>query len=91
MGLRELAYRSDVVRPLSALPRGAAGVVVRLRDEDPARAGRLIALGVTRGARVRVLQTFPGIVFMCDETELVVERGIASQIYVDVDDNSLPA
>ena len=89
MGLREVAFRSDVVRPLSALPRGATGVVVRRRDDDPARAGRLIALGVTRGARVLVLQTFPGVVFMCDETELVVERGVASDIYIDV--GSLPS
>jgi hypothetical protein len=37
---------------------------------------------VTPGAQVTVLQTFPGIVFLCDQTELVVERAIAREIWV---------
>ena len=45
---------------------------------------RLIALGVTPGARVRVLQRFPGFVFECDETEVAVEPAVARVILVDV-------
>jgi len=29
-----------------------------------------------------VLQTFPGIVFECDQTELAVERAVARSIFV---------
>jgi Fe2+ transport system protein FeoA len=56
------------------------GVLTGKRD----RADRLIALGVTPGARVRVLQRFPGFVFECDETEVAVEPAVARVILVDV-------
>ena len=38
----------------------------------------------SRGWRGLVLQTFPGIVFLCDQTELAVERGVADAILVRV-------
>jgi len=58
--------------------------VARIVRDDAARAERLAALGVTPGARVRVLQTFPGIVFRCDETEIAVERTVARAILIDL-------
>jgi Fe2+ transport system protein FeoA len=63
---------------------GARGVVVRVLRDDPARAERLAALGVTPGARIRLLQRFPGFVFECDQTELVVEPVVARAILVEV-------
>ena len=48
------------------------------------RAERLSALGVTPGATIHVLQTFPGIVFECDQTEMAVERRVAAAIYVEI-------
>jgi Fe2+ transport system protein FeoA len=63
---------------------GTRGVVVRLASDDPARAERLAALGVTPGAQVKVLQRFPGFVFECDQTELAVEPAVAHAIVVDV-------
>jgi Fe2+ transport system protein FeoA len=47
------------------------------------RADRLAALGVTPGAPVQVLQVFPGVVFLCEETELAVEPDVANAILVD--------
>jgi DtxR family Mn-dependent transcriptional regulator len=76
--------RFDEARPLSSLEPGTVGVVVRIAGDNAARAERLAALGVTPGARIRVLQTFPGFVFQCDETELAVERRVARQILVEV-------
>ena len=78
--------RFDDARPLSSLAPGATGVVARVLRDPVARADRLASLGVTPGARIRVLQTFPGIVFQCDETELAVERTVARSILVDVTD-----
>ena len=60
------------------------GVVARIAHDSAARADRLAALGVTPGAHVRVLQRFPGIVFLCDETEIAVERAVARGILVDL-------
>jgi Fe2+ transport system protein FeoA len=71
---------------LSALHPGAWGRVVRIARDLTGRAERLAALGVTAGATVRVLQTFPGIVFECDQTELAVERSVAGAIFVHVEE-----
>lgn len=76
--------RFDAARRLSALSPGARGVVAWVVDTDRARAERLEALGVTPGAAVTVLQTFPGIVFQCDQTELAVERAVAHAILIHV-------
>lgn len=63
---------------------GETGVVVRLDLSDEHRTDRLLALGVTAGAAITVLQTFPGVVFLCDQTELAVERAVAAAIVVRV-------
>ena len=76
---------SENVHPLSALRAGARGHVVRVRRDLTPRAERLAALGVGPGARITVLQTFPGIVFECDQTELAVERGVARSILIEVE------
>jgi Fe2+ transport system protein FeoA len=60
---------------------GETGVVVGV-DAGTPRGERLFALGVTPGAVITVLQTFPGVVFRCDQTELVVERAIAREILI---------
>ena len=79
--------RSDApgpaLHPLAALRPGARGRIARVTRDLTGRTERLAALGVTPGARVRLLQTFPGIVFECDQTELAVERVVARSIFVE--------
>jgi Fe2+ transport system protein FeoA len=82
MSSAHLVFSSDGTRPLTALPAGAHGVIADVRPHHGERTDRLHALGVTPGARVTVLQTFPGIVFLCDQTELAVERAVAHAIFV---------
>ena len=76
--------RTDL-HALAGLRPGARGRVARVVRDLTGRSERLAALGVTCGASVRVLQTFPGIVFECDQTELAVERGVARSILVELD------
>jgi len=76
---------SSAVRPLSSLRPGARGRIVRVTRDLTSRAERLAALGVTPGATVNVLQTFPGIVFECDQTELAIERLVARSIWVELE------
>lgn len=78
--------RSERTHRLSALGPGARGKVVRVSRENPVRAERLMALGVTPGAAVTVLQRFPGVVFLCDHTELAVEPAVARAIVVETDE-----
>ena len=79
-----LAYVSKHRRPLADLQPGDRGVVAGLDHQDAPRAHRLLALGVTPGAAILVLQMFPGVVFQCDQTELAIERAVASAILVDL-------
>jgi Fe2+ transport system protein FeoA len=84
----QLAFSSEGVRALSSLRVGECGVVVDVcgrTRESAGRADRLLALGVTPGASVTMLQTFPGVVFLCDQTELVVERAVARSVLVRID------
>ena len=67
---------------LSSLREGARATIVAVRAGDKGRTDRLLALGVTPGATIAVLQTFPGVVFLCDQTELAVERSVAHAILV---------
>jgi Fe2+ transport system protein FeoA len=82
MSFAHLAFSSNGVRSLATLAEGIRAVVVGVDDRDERRVDRLVALGVTAGAKVTVLQTFPGIVFLCDQTELAVEWGVAGTILV---------
>jgi Fe2+ transport system protein FeoA len=77
-----LAFSSNGVRSLSSLRTGARGTIVEVRSQAAGRTDRLLALGVTPGASIVVLQTFPGIVFRCDQTELAIERGVADAILI---------
>ena len=71
--------------PLAHLTPGTRGRVARITRDLTGRAERLAALGVTPGASIRVLQTFPGIVFECDQTEMAVERAVARSILVEIE------
>jgi len=73
------------IRSLAQLSPGTRGRVSRITRDLTGRADRLAALGVTVGAEITVLQTFPGIVFECDQTELAVERAVAHAILIDPD------
>lgn len=76
----------DGLVPLAHLKPGTRGRVVRVTRDLTSRAERLAAMGVSAGASIVILQTFPGIVFECDQTELAVERLVARSILVEVDE-----
>ncbi len=82
MSSTRYTFTSEGIRPLSWLAAGDTGRVVDVVAVNGGRADRLLSLGVTPGARITMLQTFPGIVFLCDETELAVERAVAAAIIV---------
>ena len=81
MSFMRLAFSSDH-QPLTALEEGDRATVVEVRADRHGRADRLLALGVTPGALVTMMQRFPGVVFLCDQTELAVERTVADAVIV---------
>ncbi len=82
MSSMRLVSSSKRGQPLSSLDAGMRGVIVGIHAMDGGRADRLLALGVTPGATVTMLQRFPGVVFLCDQTELAVEWSVADAILV---------
>jgi DtxR family transcriptional regulator, Mn-dependent transcriptional regulator len=82
MSFMRLAYSSDGPRPLTSLAVDERGVIVEVRTDASGRVDRLLALGVTPGTTVTMLQSFPGVVFLCDQTELAVEWSVADAILV---------
>jgi Fe2+ transport system protein FeoA len=81
MSCRLLAFVSDLV-PLSSLPVGAHAIVSSVAYTSSPRVEHLLSLGVLPGTLVRMVQRFPGVVFLCDQTELAIERGVADAILV---------
>jgi Fe2+ transport system protein FeoA len=81
MSCTVLAFISRLV-PLSSLPVGTHAVVSSVADTSTPRVEQLLSLGVLPGALVTMLQRFPGVVFLCDQTELAVERAVADAILV---------
>jgi DtxR family transcriptional regulator, Mn-dependent transcriptional regulator len=84
MSSAHLAFSSKGYRALSTLAAGTRGTVAHVQAHRGDRVDRLLALGVTPGAPVVVLQQFPGVVFLCDQTELAIERAVADVILVKV-------
>ena len=82
MSFMHLAFSSDGARPLSSLREGDQAIVVGVVADTAGRADRLLSLGVSPGAVVTMLQRVPGVVFLCDQTELAVERGVADVVIV---------
>ncbi len=70
---------------LASVRPGTRGRIAHVVRDLTGRAERLAVLGVTPGATIHVLQTFPGIVFECDQTEMAVEREVARAILIDVE------
>ena len=68
--------------PLSTLPSGAHAIVSSVLHASTPRVEQLLSLGITPGALVTMMQRFPSVVFLCDQTELAVERAVADAILV---------
>ncbi len=77
------AGESGELRRLAGLPVGARGTVRGLAAAETRYAARLVALGVTPGASLEVLQRFPTLVVRCDQTELALEPALARLVLVE--------
>lgn len=69
-------------RTLADLKRGQQARIVRVGLEDLDVARRLIRLGVLPGMRIRLIQSFPSVVFALDETWIAVDIETARQVIV---------
>lgn len=77
---------SKVVEPviisLDDVEAGTEGKIMYLVTKSHPRLQRLSTLGLSPGANIRVLQTFPTFVVQVDETQIALEKSIAKDIFV---------
>lgn len=72
----------EVTLPLSALRPGQAAQVVALRATDPGRLVKLSTLGLAPGSVVRLQQRSPAFIVWIGETQVSLDREVASEILV---------
>jgi DtxR family transcriptional regulator, Mn-dependent transcriptional regulator len=71
-----------IVVSCNQLELGQTARVAYLCTREHSLMHKLSALGVTPGARIRLLQKWPSYVLQCDETEIAVEEELARNTYV---------
>ncbi len=67
---------------LDCLKPGQTAQVVELRSTDPARLDRLGGYGIVPGSLLRLEQLRPALIFRVGETEISIDREVASEIIV---------
>lgn len=73
---------SKIVSRLAELKKGQAGKIAYLLTQNHKKLQKLMALGVLPGKPIKVIQSFPAHVFQIGQTEAVVDRELAKDIYV---------
>jgi DtxR family Mn-dependent transcriptional regulator len=80
---RERRQRAGkVIHPLSELKNGQKGEVIYLQTQDKNLLKKLMAMGVLPGRKIQLIQRSPSYVFSIGRTQVVVDKEIASNIYV---------
>jgi DtxR family Mn-dependent transcriptional regulator len=71
-----------LIAPLCDLQPGQQGHIAYIRMNDPKRLQKLMAMGVLPGVPVALLRRFPSFVFEAGYSQFAVDRGVAADIYV---------
>jgi Fe2+ transport system protein FeoA len=68
--------------PLTDLPAGAMGLIMRIEEDDHAMLIRLKTMGMHEGRRVRVIRTGSRIIVSCGGTRIGLAAEVAQHIRV---------
>ncbi len=71
-----------VVVPLSQMEPNREGKIAYIHTKGRGRLQKLMAMGVTPGMPIRVIQRFPSHVFQIGRTQIAVDEEIANEIFV---------
>lgn len=73
---------SKVVVPLSQMETNQEGRIVYIHSKARGRLQKLMAMGVTPGMKIQVIQRFPSHVFQMESAQIAVDEEIADEIFV---------
>lgn len=71
-----------IVVPLSQMEPKHEGRIAYIHTKGRGRLQKLMAMGVTPGMPIRVIQRFPSHVFQIGQTQIAVDEEIANEIFV---------
>lgn len=80
--LRKVGEVRPLVVPLKELKAGEEGEIAYIGTQDVKKITKLSCLGIFPGNRIRLLQRRPSFVLQIDETQIALDEGLASEIYV---------
>ena len=71
-----------IVVPLAQIEPNREGKIAYIHTKGRGRLQKLMAMGVTPGMPIRVIQRFPSHVFQIGQTQIAVDEEIANEIFV---------
>ena len=75
---------SKVVVPLDQMRPDQEGKIAYIHSKGNHRLQKLMAMGITPGMSIRIIQRFPAHVFQIERTQIAVDEEIAKEIFVVV-------
>lgn len=75
---------SKVVVPLSQMTPDQEGRIAYIHSKGRNRLQKLMAMGITPGMSIRIIQRFPAHVFQIERSQIAVDEEIAKEIFVVV-------
>jgi DtxR family Mn-dependent transcriptional regulator len=79
-----------LIAPLSDMQPDERGRIAYIRMNDPKRLQKLMAMGVLPGVPVVLLRRLPTFVFEAGYSQFAVDKEIASDVYVRLEETPLP-
>lgn len=73
---------SKVVVPLSQMTPDQEGRIAYIHSKGRNRLQKLMAMGITPGMSIRIIQRFPAHVFQIERSQIAVDEEIAKEIFV---------
>ena len=80
--LKGFEQTDKIVVPLSQMKPDQEGRIAYIHAKGRGRLQKLMAMGVTPGMAIQVIQRFPSHVFQINQTQIAVDEEIANEIFI---------
>ena len=75
---------NKIVSHLAELKKGQSGKIAYILTQNHKKLQKLMALGVLPGKPIKVMQSFPSYVFQIHNTQAVIDKELAKDIYIKI-------
>jgi DtxR family Mn-dependent transcriptional regulator len=80
--------REPIVSALADLNPGQSGRIAYVLSSQSNEVQKLVAMGILPGTSISLIQRYPSYVFEVGNTQYAVDRNIANQIYVRIENHN---